>query len=465
MYYRIHRERRLAAEAEHKRAQEQQLNKMNMSFFANVSHEFRTPLTLIAGPVAELADSTALDQRSRRLLNIVSRNVDRMQRLINQLLDFNRLENDALRLDATPGNVVAEIAATVGVFRYKAQQKGITITTLGLEEEYEMTIDADKIEKIIYNLMSNALKFTPDGGRIEVAFDVVAQAEAYATPAAVAYRSDRSDPSGRFSQSDKSSRPDQPDSGAYARKHILVVDDDIEIANYIKDLLAADYCVSCKYSAVTALAALPEFQPDLLISDIVMPDGSGLDLCNQIKNDTQLCHVPIILLTAKTSVQEQVAGLNTGADAYVTKPFEPIYLTAVVRSILDNRDRLSRLLATTTSASQIAEETLMPQDKAFMEEIYRIMEDELNDSELDIAHVSDQLRISRTKLYYKLKALTGQTPAAFFKIYKLNRAAELLREGRYNVSEVADITGFSTLSHFSNSFKRQFGVSPSDFPS
>jgi AraC-like DNA-binding protein len=162
-------------------------------------------------------------------------------------------------------------------------------------------------------------------------------------------------------------------------------------------------------------------------------------------------------------VEDQVQGLDCGADAYVTKPFEPQYIMALIASQLRNREKVRQMLSHSTDIEEIEENALSPQDNAFMTELYQLMEKELSNSELDVARMTEMMRISRTKFYYKVKGLTGENPSVFFKRYKLNRAAQLLQERKHNVSEIADMTGFSTLSHFSTSFKKQFGVSPSEY--
>jgi AraC-like DNA-binding protein len=196
----------------------------------------------------------------------------------------------------------------------------------------------------------------------------------------------------------------------------------------------------------------------------MMPDMNGYDFCRAIKDDIHFCHIPVVLVTAKTRVESQVEGLDSGADAYVTKPFDPAYLLALIKSQLKNRENVRRLLGKETKTDNIIKENILtPQDNAFMTELYRLMETELSNSELNISRMTYVLKISRTKLYYKIKGLTGNNPNIFFKTYKLNRAAEFLREGKLNISEISDITGFSTLPHFSSSFKKHFGVPPSEF--
>ncbi len=553
IYTKIRKEKEHARFAEQEKQQEKKVNEMNMSFFANISHEFRTPLTLIAGPVAELAADKNLTEKERNLMTIVKRNVSRMQRLVNQILDFHKLENDTLRLQVEKTDMVKLIRGVVENFIFSADQKDITIVCEGLEDSFFSPVDSDKIEKIIFNLLSNAMKYTPLGGEIEISFDVISNADAvaimpelkaketsdyikisiadngpgfpenqlnkvfdryyqcegegiynwgtgiglyYSRKLAIIHHGyliaeNRKDKKGAvmtlcipvkdsaFSENEHSQTDnlttkqiivshrnhisDNEKNIDSSRKRILVVDDDIEIAHYLKALLDNDYNVLCRHDSASAFSSLADFNPDLVISDIVMPGGSGVELCRDIKENSQYCHIPVILLTAKHTVPEQVEGLDSGADAYITKPFEPMYLSAVIRSTLENRSRLRELLTASTESSPIIENELSAHDRKFMDEIYAIMESELNNSELDLVKVLDILKISRTKLYYKLKGLTGQTPASFFKIYKLNRAAELIKEGNHNISEIADITGFSTLSHFSTSFKKHFGVSPSEY--
>jgi len=549
IFFRIRKEKERARFAEQEKLQEKRVNEMNMRFFANVSHEFRSPLTLISAPLAELSKSDGLPEKERKLVGMVERNADRMRRLINQLLDFHKLENDTLPLQVAKSDVVEVVRGVCGVFRFNASQKYIEIAETGLEESFSALIDTDKIEKIIYNLLSNAMKFTPEGGKVEVAFDVVpakeagitqpdaaevseymkitvadtgpgfpenqiakvferyyqcegegiynygtgiglyysrklasihhgylsaanrkeggalmtllipASAPAYSENEMATETSVAKDSSASATQTDKGELPPDP-----AKKNILIVDDDVDIANYIKTLLEKEYNVKVCHDASSALAVLHGHASDLVISDVVMPGKSGFELCGIIKGNPQYCHIPVILLTAKSTVSEQVEGLDSGADAYVTKPFEPAYLLAMVRSMLANRNRLKELLNSTTDSSPIGGDELSPHDRRFIDELYALMEAELDNPEFDVLKALDVLKVSRTKFYYKLKGLTGQTPASFFKIYKLNRAAELIREGKHSISEIADMTGFSTLSHFSTSFRKHFGVAPSDYP-
>ena len=181
---------------------------------------------------------------------------------------------------------------------------------------------------------------------------------------------------------------------------------------------------------------------------------------------SEICHLPVILVTAKTTTDEQIAGLNVGADAYVTKPFDPEYLQALIRSQLENRARIRGIIANATTTEEIQEaqaDALSDQDKALMDRLYAIMEEELYNEELNINKFTEMMYMSRTKLYYKIKGLTGETPNAFFKKYKLNRAAEMLKSGNHNISEVSDLTGFSSPTVFTRNFRAQFGITPTEY--
>ena len=539
---RIEKEKRLAFKAEEEREQEQRINKMNMSFFANVSHEFRTPLTMIAGPVEQLRNSGDIRPQDHRLLDIVARSVNRMLRLANQMLDFNKLENDTLRLHVEQKDIIAELRRYLAIFTMNAEEKGITIRTQGLEGSLTMWLDADKLEKIFNNLMSNAMKFTPRGGAIDVVFDTldnghrislsiadtgkgIPQSELenifkryyqlnnqsegtinwgsgiglyYARELARLHHgtlsaNNRTDctgalftlvlPTDESAYTEEEKKPLEPayadipaktpasdvddvadeQDGEDKRSKVLVVDDDTEVVHYLRTLLAPEYKVIYCFDAESALKAAREEEPQLILSDVVMPGMSGYELCHMIKDDLQTSHIPVILVTAKITDENKVEGLNSGADAYVTKPFAPKVLLAMIKSLLTNRERVRTILNSTTETDKDVEDVLSAQDKHFMDELYQVMEKEMVNAELDVNKATEMMHVSRTKLYYKVKGLTGESPSTFFKTYKLNKAAELIKAGEHTISEIAFMTGFNTLPHFSTSFKKQFGCTPSEY--
>ena len=539
---RLVRARRAARQAQMEKEQEKRVNAMNMSFFANIAHEFRTPLTMIAGPVGQLAKSGSLDGEERSLLSIAQRSIQRMFKLVNQLMDFNKLENDTLRLSVEQLDVVKAMNDILDTFEFNAKEKGITIHRYGMEDKLQAWTDGDKLEKIVSNLLSNALKFTPRDGHIDVSLDTADdtvkvtvadtgkgipeeqqenifkryyqldnQTKAivnWGTGIGLYYSrrlaelhhgsltaGNRKEGTGAVftliypmteqAYTAEERRPlegdgvadyriidmpvspqtnRQPQQSEDDRPTILVVDDDTEIINYMRLLFSQDYRLITCLDADTALEEMRAEEPNIVLSDVMMPGKDGYELCQEIKQDIQLSHIPVILVTAKITAENQVEGLNVGADAYVTKPFEPAVLSALIQSQLKNRERVRKLLTNaTTTEEEGVENALSEQDKHFMEELYKLMEEELSNSELDVTRITKMLYISRTKLYYKIKGLTGETPSNFFRTYKLNRAAELLKSGRYTIAEIADKTGFSTQSHFSVVFKKQFGVTPSDY--
>ncbi len=535
LYLRVRRERTATLEAERAKEEQRRINQMNRSFFSNISHEFRTPLSMISGPVAQLASDPSITGNNKNLLLIVQRSTSRMLRLVNQLLDFNKLDDDALKLQVRRTDLVQELRPQIETYRITMEEKGIQCTTHGLEDTFLMLLDADKLDKIMANLLSNAIKFTPAGGSIDVSFDVIGDvAQITVSDTGCGIPEDKLEQiferyyqvegasggynygSGiglyfarslahlhhgtltaanreiggtaftlrlpaapiAYSSAEIVTSQDQetlyplsapvPAASAQAADNakngtILVVDDDVDVVHYVKTLLSATYRVLCAYNAAAALEIMENEIPDLVLCDVAMPGMNGYELCAQIKQNIQYCHVPVILLTAKAAMDEQVAGLESGAEAYVTKPFDPTFLQAMLKTQLSNREKIRRVLREATASEQIEENVLSPADSAFMDDLYKIMEGELSNYELNVVDMAEQMRVSRTKIYYKVKSLTGESPSSFFKTYKLNRAAELLKEGRYTISEIADMTCVSTLAHFSTSFKKLFGVPPSEY--
>ena len=508
----------------------------NVNFFSNISHEFRTPLTMISGPVTELSQSAGISEKDRNLLDIVRRSVDRMLSLVNQLMDFGKLENASLHLRVSRGDIVPVLQESMEIYRANAESLGLALDVRGMEYPLVTWFDEDKLRKIIGNLLSNAVKFTPRGGavtmeldqllregepfvkitvsdtgdgipedKIERIFDryyQIDRKEKYNTGTGIGLYYARSLAAMHHGELKASNRTDGPGAvftlmipmsedaypeservfeeppvnGDYpvetlaepapvaeddTRPVLLAVDDDPDILNYLCTLFSPAYSVMTATNADDAFRMALANAPDVVLSDVAMPGKDGFDLCRTLKSNLQLSHVPVILVTAMGTVKNQVRGLEEGADAYVTKPFDPSYLKALVKSQLENRRRVQKLLNAATDSSEV--DTLSSRDKAFLDSLYSLMERELSNEDLDISRLTDMLKISRTKFYYKIKGLTGKTPSEFFMQYKLNVAAKLLKEGVMNVSEIAIKTGFSTLPHFSKAFKKQFGVPPSKF--
>ncbi len=560
LYLRLRTNNMRLMEEQHERELEKRANEMNMSFFANISHEFRNPITVIAGPLLSLRSDSSLPQQAQNTINRVCMSVNRMLRLIDQMLDFNQLETDALRLRVAHVDAAELLRQLVMTFEESARVRCIALDCDIDANADDVLMDADKFEKIMSNLFTNALKHTPDGGTIRITltfgrsenhqgFPKAGDADGMATLKASVFNSGSFIPQERIGDVFKryyqladttgshhygwgtgiglyyvhrlvelhhgwikventgqgvmfsfalpavrdaydSSEQDteqkrvmqipishspiteeplhtadtNPQGSGKERKKILVVDDDTDVATYIKSIFEADFEVVNRYSAEDALADIKETCPDIVLSDIIMGKMSGYEMCRKIKENLATSHIPVVMITAKSNTDEQVHGLRLGAVAYVTKPFDPEYLKALVKSQLDNIQTMRRRLGESTETKQADDisDTISEPDREFMDELYALMKRRSAEMDLNVATVCHDLLISQSKFNYKLKQLTGDTPGVFFRKYKLNRAAQLLSEGTHTVSEVAVMTGFGTAAHFSVAFKKQFGMTPSE---
>ncbi len=562
LYLRLRTNNMRLAEARHEREREKRANEMNMSFFANISHEFRNPITVIAGPLLSLRSDDSLPRHARDTLNRVCMSVNRMLRLIDQMLDFNQLETDALRLKVGRVDVAGQARQLCMTFEESARVRGINLTCDIDANVGETWMDSDKFEKIMSNLFTNALKHTPDGGIIKITltisydekhesissihgtngmdmlkvsvfnsgshipqermgdvfkryyqladtkgdhhygwgsgiglyyvnrlvqlhhgqikvmnteqgvmfrFTLPATKDAYA-PSECATEQKRVMQIPITHDTTQAKLPIQTETSRQnlsgeERKKILIVDDDTDVATYIRSIFDGEFDVINRYSAEDALADIKETCPDIVLSDVIMGKMSGYDLCRKIKDDLNTSHIPVVMITAKSNTDEQIHGLRLGAVAYVTKPFDPAYLKALVMSQLENIKTMRRRLGESTGTDEANDvsDTMSEPDRKFMDELYTIMKQRSADMELNVVTVCHDMLISQSKFNYKLKQLTGDTPGVFFRKYKLNRAARLLSEGNHTVSEVAIITGFGTAAHFSVAFKKQFGVTPSEY--
>ena len=516
-----------------KREMTEKLNMENIDFFANISHEFRTPLTLIHGAAA------SLETEDTRALGIIRRNTDRMMRLVSQMLDFNKLDHGILKLHVKEEPVMDVIRNVKTDFEIGASMKGLELNLVEDGQDRRGYVDRDKLEKILYNLCSNAVKYTPPGGQVDISAAVDEEDNLQVSIAdtgigipedaleAVFERFYRTKGTGKaggtgiglyytralvnlhhgsiradvrkkddkvfgsvfsftlplrkeaYSDTEREENTDivtnldrklseyaeqEIETGTDSSKpSVMLIDDDYEIVYYLKNLLSSAYNVYFRFDALSGYKMIEEVRPDIIVCDMMMIEMDGLQLCRMVKENLSMSHIPFVMLTAKSTVQDQVDSLGAGADAYVVKPFEPDYLLALIKSMIDNRSRVRKMLSTSLSVPKSSKGVLSGQDNEFMENLYAIMKKSLHDGELDIDPVAEKLGVSRSKFYYKVKALTGQTPNEFFTTYKLNYAAELLKEGKYKISAIADMLGFSSPSHFAAQFRKQFGVLPSQY--
>ncbi|GAB2540851.1 two-component regulator propeller domain-containing protein [Spirosoma aerophilum] len=517
------------------------LDEIKSRFFSNITHEFRTPLTLILSPLEQvLNDSVDSPYYSR--LSLIYRNANRLLRLINELLDLAKLDAGNLTISPTPANLPDFIKRTVAVFLEEAQRKQILLHQSHHFNQPFYWFDPDKIEKILTNLLSNALKFTDDRGTITVSTSVVPIEPLLETAAhtdlvrLTVYNTGAGIPEhqlphifNRFYQADpmtersvggsgiglalvkelvemmqgkitvestpsagttftvelpcRQARADliaTPVSKSNASIHgyeqlnvtntqlddksplILLVEDDDDIANFIVNTLQTEWRVQRASNGRAGVEAAIANGPDFIISDVLMPELNGYELCRQLKTNPVTSHIPILLLTAKVSAESRIEGLTAGADDYLSKPFQIDELRGRVRNRLSHQQQARQYYRT-----QLLGEGYLPlaseaPEDDFMNRIYALLENHLDDSTFGVEPLASAIGMSRMHLNRKVKAMTGLTPNELIRVVRLKRAAELLLTG-VSISEVADRVGFDTPAYFSKVFKEHYLMTPSDY--
>lgn len=527
MIRKLNENRRELEHAAHEKLLNESLNKEKTDFFTNISHEYRTPLTLIYGPVRELLGSNSLNEHDRYLISLVAKNTERMMGLTDQVLSYYTYD-DKETLKVMKFEVSVFLKSMLHSFDYMFRQKELTLN-IEIPDGIKAYCDREKIERILFNVLSNAAKYTMEGGVVTVEAGVaddnliisVADTGVGISPdkiKSIFDRFDRGDMEGGnlpgfgiglnyalhlavlhkglltvapnlpkgsvFTLSVPSSRkaydPSEiimdteasnenaiiPDEKVTDMKEttILIAEDNIELANYMRHLLLDEYNVILASNGVEAMECIKVSAPDIVISDIMMPFKDGYELCYDIKSNPEFCHLPIILLTAKADMDSQIIGMEAGADAYLKKPFEPNLLFAVIKGIIDNRNKLQKILTSSVAEMKVDEEEQVEMnrhDRLFIEKLHAMMEEHLADEEFNVTAMSKEFGMSRTSLFSKIKALYGASPQTWITDYRLNKAMELLKTREYNVSEVSYKVGFSTLTGFSRSFKNKFGFPPS----
>ncbi|WP_052731063.1 tetratricopeptide repeat protein [Spirosoma radiotolerans] len=531
---------RLTAQA----GQLQELDAAKSRFFTNVTHEFRTPLTLIIGTLSEklhLLTETSETVIRQTEVSIMYRNAQRLLHLINQLLDLSKLESGRLDVRLQTNDIRPLVSVVVSLFSSLAEQRHMHLSVQLSPERLPVSYDTDLLEKVITNLLSNAFKFTPDGGEITVYAQPVALDEAtfvqivvedsgigitpdqteriferfyQGTPS----RADRQPGTGvglslvreivdlhqgriqvenkagsgaRFvvllpfvALAEETTNPfvperlpaeqlvatvsPGPDSESPMNKAnderplLLIVEDNEDVRTFIRNLMQTQYRVMTGENGRAGLTMAQTHLPDLIISDWMMPDMDGIALCHQIKSNECTSHIPFILLTALSAQDKRLTGLETGADDYLTKPFDSRELLIRAQNLIRNRrklhERFSREIR--IQPNQI---TVTSADEKFMTRVMTIVEANLNNSEFSVEQFGREVGLSRMQLHRKLLALTGQASGDFIRVMRLKRAAQLLDGRSGNVSEIAYAVGFNSLSYFAKCFRDQFGVLPTEY--
>jgi len=542
----------------------QEMDQVKSRFFANISHEFRTPLTLIMSPLEDmLAEKPERKEKNR--IDLMLQNSRQLLTRINQLLDLSRFDSGKIKLQAAPQNIVLYLKGIASAFQHLAQQKDLHLEFQAAEEEISLYFDAPKIEEVINNLLINTVKFTPEGGKITVSiarhthqqpgdpepgkflpgfvqitvtdtgigipkdqlkniFERFVQADniredAYkGTGIGLALAKEiialhhgsidvhsqegkgtefviklplghnhlKADeivtthlspsPARNFSGieslypasqkeapgCDQDEEETEVQTEEQRKNVILVVEDHPDMRNYICSSLSPLYTVVEAADGKQGIARAKEIIPDLIISDIMMPEKDGYELCRTLKADIDTSHIPIILLTAKASADSACKGLETGADDYITKPFNTQMLQVRIKNLIDLRRQL-QLKIQRQKTLLPAEIQVSSLDDQFLKKFQGIIEDNLDNSDFTIDILCNKLKMSRSSLYRKIQALTGETPNQFIQSYRLERGAQLLKQNFGNVTDVAFAVGFSSSTYFSKCFKDRFQQSPSDF--
>ncbi|HLP06197.1 MAG TPA: ATP-binding protein, partial [Paludibacter sp.] len=497
----------------------EKLNHMKFAFFTNISHEFRTPLTLILTPLESLLKEIKGTEIGNRL-RPVYRNAQELLNLVNQLLDFRRLEIHGEKLNLSFGNISAFASQFEEIFSRLAFERKISFHVNCSPDELLVFFDNSKLYKVINNLLSNAFKFTPDGGEItldlkrvednivirvidngqgipenEIAhvFDRFYQAsgveggsgiglhlvkeyvelhngtiEAESLPGIKTVFTVRlpMDLSPETSNGVEAYEPViEPGEHAFPNNcsyKLLVVEDNEELRHFLVSELYKSYQLIEAKDGVEGLEKAIAEQPDLIISDVMMPRMDGVELCRKIKSELATSHIPVILLTARASEEQRMTGYEAGADEYLAKPFNMDILLMRIAKLIDNQ-RIRQKRFTEKVEINPSEITITSLDEQLVQKALALIECNMGNGDYSVQQLSQDLAMDRTVLYKKLQSITGLAPLEFIRSIRIKRAAALLTQGKYPVAEVAEMVGFNTQKYFSRYFKEAFGATPSQY--
>lgn len=516
------------------------INQLKLRFFTNISHEFRTPLTLISSPLSKLMKNENMNQAEQRYLySTMHKNVKRLLRLMKQLMDFRKLEDQQLQLKVTNGNLPEFVHEITRGFKEFAGNNDIEIDFTSTTDKSESTqwFDANVIDNVIFNLLSNALKFSPRNSKIDVKVNIENNwAKITIVDQGVGIPADKIDkiferfysenhgidsvsgtgiglsftknlitlhkgeihvksspgietsfevqfPINKQSYSAEeiagkevqavssnieagNSQPNNEPGhvAATASKKqwsVLIVEDNLELRKFLKNQLSG-YTVSEAGNGIEALELAQKLVPDVIISDVMMPEMDGVQLCSAIKSDFITSHIPVILLTARTANEHKIEGMESGADAYVEKPFDMAVLDAQVRNLIAQRNRLRKRFSNQFEISP-SEISLNTTDQKFFEKAEKIVADNISSLTFSVEDFGAALSMSRSQLFRKFKAITDNTPSDYIRAERIKLAKKLLLEGEFNVNEISFKTGFNSSSHFISTFKKYTGFTPREF--
>lgn len=520
-YFKFRWEMNIQLKLEHAEAERlKQLDEFKTKLYTNISHEFRTPLTLISGPIDKQLSNNNLAKTDRHELELVKQNANRLLGLVEQMMDLSLLDAGQIKLKVKQDNLGIILKQLVAAFQYKANEKHITIES-SINDLDECWFDRDIIEKISSNLLSNAIKYAPEqtivvfdahrqndhlflsvvNTNIELKADTLGQlferfyqnneaSEGIGVGLAlvkdlvtlskgsilantldenkiqfnVTLPIDRA----AFSDSEMDSTKLVPvedlNSGISLNNDqplLLIVEDDTDIRNFVSSIFETQYEILNAENGKIGIDLALKHIPDIIISDIMMPVQDGIELCNTLKYNELTSHVPIILLTAKVGEEHEIQGLKTGADAYITKPFNSEKLQLRVQMLIENRKQLQKHFSKDFIVNP--EITITSTEADFLKRLKTVLDDKITDSEFTSEKFAETMLMSRMQLHRKLKAIVGMTTTEFIRSQRLKLAVDLLKTPGATVSEIAYQVGFNTPSYFIKCFKEAYGVTPNEY--
>jgi signal transduction histidine kinase/ligand-binding sensor domain-containing protein/DNA-binding response OmpR family regulator len=528
MNFKLEQERRDAQ-------QMHELDLMKIKFFTNVSHEFRTPLTLMLTPLENLLSSIQADHSVHRQLSLVHRNARRLFNLVTQLLDFKKLEVEETAYRPERGDIVQFVREIANTFSDLSERKHIGYTFESKIGSRFSDFDQDKLSRIMYNLLSNAFKFTPENGRVTVTTGITAGQHGDELEIRVADSGIGIPPEAQTKVFERFYQHAVPDhivnqgsgiglsiTSEYVKMHggtisvkseagngstfivsipltsgisqpatvdvedivsfaeptteitlasekqsrnkptLLLVEDNDEFRDYLKEVLRKDYQILEASNGKAGLEITLQSIPDLIVSDVMMPEMDGIELCRIIKTDSRISHIPVILLTAKAEEEQQLQGYQTGADAYVTKPFRLDILQIRISNLIRQRELFQQQFQQRVEIrpSEVAVRSL---DEQFISKALKVVEANMVNAEYTVEELSGEMSMNRMYLYKKILSLTGKTPVEFIRIIRIRRAASLLERSQLTIAEIAYEVGFNNPKYFAKLFKEEFKVLPTEY--
>ena len=516
---------------------EQELNQERMRFYTNITHELRTPLTLIMGPLDDISHHSDIPKETKHKLAVIRSSVERLNKLINQILEFRKTESENRRLCVSYGDIANSVQEVCLKYEELSRKDQVNIRFESHGGPIKVYFDKEILTIIVDNLISNAIKYT-DRGEIVISVERRREKDRHFVEIAVSdtgygisaealphiferyyQENGRHQASGTgiglalvknlvdlhqgtitvHSSQEQGScfcvlldadniyqdclhqesveeatsgmvgeeTPTDTEHSAPERSIVIVVEDNKEIRDYIAESLSARYDVRTADDGRAGLALALDVTPDIIISDIMMPNMDGTEMCRHLKADIRTSHIPIILLTAKDTVSAKQEGYEAGADSYLTKPFTSSLLEARVKNLLKQRQTLLRGSQTNTDVTLEQKraqlrEALSEIDRLFYDKVNRLIEESIS-GDVDVNYLAANLNMSTSTLYRKMKAITGVTTNEYIRQYKMRYAEKLLLEGKYSISEISFMVGMSSMAYFRKCFKEEFGKIPSEY--